>query len=323
MTIGVLEPGGFADQAKHDAFCGPEKDCVILSVLDQSPMKNHLTQRHGLINASRHPIVVGDNVGVYGMWFDPGFGYHVDDTRGIAKGNEPESIYAVMSGSRHTGADAAHKGCCFDYGNSENSIAAKNTSDGSGAMEAIYFGNTHWMQNAGDNTTVGADGKMLDGPWVGADLEAGMYYGGGKYSKFNPQNKPLIQPFVSLYLRGGTDGFALKGGDATKGRLQTMYDGPRPDCKVATITPPHPDAGASICTRQSTNPYNVKRNITPSYQPMHKQGAIVLATGGDNSNSAIGNFYEGIMVTGVTTDATDDLVQQNIVAVGYKNLPQY
>ena len=29
----------------------------------------------------------------------------------------------------------------------------------------------------------------------------------------------------------------------------------------------------------------------------------------DNSNSALGNFYEGIMVTGNTTDATDDLVQ--------------
>ena len=39
------------------------------------------------------------------------------------------------------------------------------------------------------------------------------------------------------------------------------------------------------------------------------------------SNSAIGNFYEGIMVQGVTNDATDELVQQNIVAVGYKNLP--
>ena len=46
--------------------------------------------------------------------FDPGFGYHVDNTRGIAKGNDPQSIYAVMSGSRHTGAGAAHKGCCFD-----------------------------------------------------------------------------------------------------------------------------------------------------------------------------------------------------------------
>ena len=76
-----------------------------------------------------------------------------------------------MSGSRHTGADAAHKGCCFDYGNSENSKDSGNKSDGSGAMEAIYFGNTHWMQNAGDNTTVGPDGKLLDGPWVGA----GMY----------------------------------------------------------------------------------------------------------------------------------------------------
>ena len=110
MTIGVLTPGGFANKTKHDEFCGPAQDCVVLSVLDQSPMKNHLTQRHGLVNASRHPITVGDNVGVYGMWFDPGYGYHVDNTRGIAKGNEPQSIYAVMSGSRHTGADAAHKG---------------------------------------------------------------------------------------------------------------------------------------------------------------------------------------------------------------------
>ena len=41
--------------------------------------------------------------------------------------------------------------------------------------KAIYFGNTHWMENAGDNTTLGPDGKPLDGPWVGADLEAGMY----------------------------------------------------------------------------------------------------------------------------------------------------
>ena len=135
MTIGVLKPGGFADKAKHDNFCA-KLGCVILKIHDQSPMKNHLTQRHGLINASRHPIIVGDGVGVYGMWFDPGYGYHVDDTRGIAKDNEPESIYAVMSGSRHTGADAAHKGCCFDYGNSEGK-AAGNTSDGSGAMEAI------------------------------------------------------------------------------------------------------------------------------------------------------------------------------------------
>ena len=106
LTIGCLTPGGFADKAAHDHFCA-KMDCVILSVLDQSPMKNHLTQRHGLVNASRHPISVGTtSTGAYGMWFDPGYGYHVDDTRGIAQDNEPESIYAVMSGSRHTGAGA-------------------------------------------------------------------------------------------------------------------------------------------------------------------------------------------------------------------------
>lgn len=31
---------------------------------------------------------------------------------------------------------------------------------------------------------------------------------------------------------------------------------------------------------------------------MQKQGAIILATGGDESNSAMGKFYEGIMVLG-------------------------
>jgi hypothetical protein len=154
------------------------------------------------------------------------------------------------------------------------------------------------MGNTGDNST-------MDGPWVGADLEAGMYYGGGPQTKVNKRNKPLPFPFVSLYLHGRTDGFVLKGGDATKGELMTMYDGPRPTCALA-----------GTCDRHKGDP----RNPNPSYQPMKKQGAIILATGGDNSNSALGNFYEGIMVTGNTTDAIDDAVQANIVAVGYKNV---
>ena len=96
-------------------------------------------------------------------------------------------------------------------------------------MEAIYFGNAHWQGNSGDGPT---------GPWVGADLECGMYYGGGNRTKVNKQNKALPHEFVSLYLRGGTDSFALKGGDATTGGLQTMYDGPRPDPKLACCVEP-------------------------------------------------------------------------------------
>lgn len=289
LNVSVISAGGFANVKEQDAFC-VKGDCVIATVFDQSPMENHLGQRHGLVNATQHRITVGNGVPVYGMWFNPGDGYHIDDTRGVAHGNEPESIFAVMSGSRQQ----LGRGCCFDYGNSENSVIAKNKSLGAGAMEAIYFGNTHWQGNTGDNST-------SDGPWIGADLEAGMYFGGGSRTKINPQNKPLLFPFVSLYLRGGTDGFALKGGDATKGQLQTMYDGPRPDCAIA-----------GVCYRHKNATY------TPSYQPMHKEGAIILGTGGDNSDDSVGNFYEGIMVTGTTTDATDDAVQDNIIAVQYR-----
>lgn len=104
----------------------------------------------------------------------------------------------------------------------------------------------------------------------------------------------MASDFVSLSLKGRTDGFTLKGGDATRGALATMYDGPRPNKEVA-----------GHCSKTGT------------YQPMNKQGAIILATGGDNSNGGEGNFYEGFMATGYASDATDVAIQANIVAVGY------
>jgi non-reducing end alpha-L-arabinofuranosidase len=108
-NISTLAAGGFANAATHDAFCDPQLDCVIATVFDQSPMGNHLGQRHKLVNASRHKITVGNGgTPVYGMWFDPGYGYHVDKTKGVALGNEPESIYAVMSGDHYNGH------CCFE-----------------------------------------------------------------------------------------------------------------------------------------------------------------------------------------------------------------
>ena len=160
--VGLLSPGGFANISLHDAFC-PELNCNISYIFDQSPQGNHLYQRHQLVNASRHRIVVGGGIPVYGMYFDPGFGYHTDFTKGVAIENEPESIFAVMSGTREL-----TMACCFDYGNSENSITMKNESAGAGAMEAIFFGSANWQGNTGDNST-------FKGPWVGADLEAGAY----------------------------------------------------------------------------------------------------------------------------------------------------
>ena len=81
-------------------------------------------------------------------------------------------------------------------------------------------------------------------------------------------------------MKGGTNGFALKAGDATAGPLQTMYNGPRPS----------------------------------GYQPMKKQGALLLGIGGDNSNSAIGTFFEGVVTSGFSADAVDDAEHVDIEA---------
>jgi len=60
-----------------------------------------------------------------------------------------------------------------------------------------------------------------------------MYYGGGEKTKQNNDSLSLTHDFVSLTLKGRTDGFDLKGGDATQGQQQTMYSGPRPDRTIA------------------------------------------------------------------------------------------
>ena len=53
------------------------------------------------------------------------------------------------------------------------------------------------------------------------------------------------------------------------------------------------------------------------YNPMHKEGAIILGIGGDNSKGSAGTFYEGVMTSGYPSAATESAVQANIVAAGY------
>ena len=75
-----------------------------------------------------------------------------------------------------------------------------------------------------------------------------------------PNDTPIQAQFVTAMVKGGADSFALAGGDAQAGELTRIYDGPRPH----------------------------------GYQPMKKQGSIILGIGGDNSNRAVGTFYEGV-----------------------------
>jgi hypothetical protein len=124
------------------------------------------------------------------------------------------------------------------------------------------------------------------GPWIMTDQENNLVgcVNPGSTSKLCPDLPNITSRFVTAVAKGEPHHWASLGGDAQTGTLSTMFDGPRVDS---------------------------------TYDPMQKQGAIVLGNGGDNSNSAQGTFYEGVMTAGYPSDATDEAVQANIVAARY------
>jgi non-reducing end alpha-L-arabinofuranosidase len=118
------------------------------------------------------------------------------------------------------------------------------------------------------------------GPWVEADLENGQWMGSGHNAADTSSNSNFV---TAMLKNNGQTSFELRGGNAQSGGLSTFYNGALPS----------------------------------GYAPMHTEGAIVLGTGGDNSNASVGSFFEGVMTAGFPTDAADSAVQANIVAAGY------
>jgi hypothetical protein len=151
------------------------------------------------------------------------------------------------------------------------------SADAAGAMDAINFSTQCWF-----------GGCSGTGPWVQADLEWGLFSGGSQ--SWNPNQRAFAHRFVTATLKNnGTTRFAIKGSNAQSGSLFTLWDGALP----------------------------------PGYSPMKKQGAIILGSGGDcckpggGANLSAGTFYEGAMVSGYPSDATENAVQANIIAAGY------
>jgi hypothetical protein len=133
----------------------------------------------------------------------------------------------------------------------------------------------------GDSTSWGSGAGS--GPWVMADLENGLFSG---LSAGNNAGDPSISyRFVTAAVKGEPNQWAIRGANAASGSLSTYYSGVRPSVS--------------------------------GYNPMSKEGAIILGIGGDNSISAQGTFYEGVMTSGYPSDATENSVQANIVAAKY------
>ena len=273
----VPDPGGYANAPAQDAFCA-NTHCWITKIYDQSPRHNDLVQAprggfsgpamggfNNLPIADMAPITIMGHK-AYGVFIAPGMGLRQNDARGTAVDDQAEGQYWVINGHHY------NSGCCFDYGNAETD----SRDDGNGTMETTYYGNaTAWYHG------------NPPGPWIMTDQEnnlVGCVTTDG--TKLCPDLPNITWRFVTAIAKGEPHHWTSMGGDAQRGRLSVMFDGPR---------------------------------IDHTYDPMRKQGAILLGNGGDNSVGSQGTFYEGAMTAAGTfpSDATDQLVQANVVAAKY------
>lgn len=133
----------------------------------------------------------------------------------------------------------------------------------------------------GTNTIWGSGAG--NGPWIMADLENGLF--SGSNPKNNAGDPSVSYRFLTAIIKGKPNQWAIRGANAASGGLSTYYNGTRPSAS--------------------------------GYNPMSKEGAILLGIGGDNSISGQGTFYEGVMTSGYPTDATENSVQANIAAAKY------
>ena len=300
--IGIVG-SGYVDAGAQDRFCAATT-CEITVLFDQTLNHNDLAiegpggngdQDVGVTAGALRVTVAGHEA--YGMYFAGGMGYRDNHTRAIATGAAPESIYMVTSGAH------VNSQCCFDFGNVETS--GRDT--GNGHMDAIYFGSMCWF------VWPICYGR---GPWVQADMENGLFFSdtGGSENRRDTGN---ADPFVTALLKNnGTNTFALKDGDAQHGTLATDWWGPLPRSRFNPDPPsfriPSPNKPSETAIVNPT---------LSGYRPMRKEGAIVLGTGGDDSNAGVGAFFEGVMTRGYAAGATDAAVQANIVGAGYSTTP--
>ncbi len=276
----TVAPGGAADGPSQDAFCSGTT-CVITVVYDQSGKGNDLWYQGSTqvpgSPSSQPAKATSESLTLNGQKV---YSLYINphNSYWVDASKSGIALGAQPEGMYMvTSGKHFNGGCCFDYGNSEVDRSA----DGAGAMDAINFSSIMaWGEGAGS------------GPWVMADLEYGVFSreGDSGATKVNSNDPTQTSTYVTAILKNnGTSEYALRGGNAASGPLGTYYKGMLPG----------------------------------GWSPMKKQGAIVLGSGGDcckpsgGANDSDGTFYEGCIVTGYPTDATEDAVQANIVAAGY------
>ena len=286
LDIGVVQPsetdaGGYADAAAQDEFCA-NTYCWITTIYDQSSKKNHIVQapRGAFIG----PAMGGfNNIPMADMAPVTLMGHKV---YGVFI--EP-GMGLRWNDAKGTAVDDQAEGQYWVIsGHHYNSgccfdygnAETDSRDDGDGTMETTYYGNASlWYRG------------QAPGPWIMTDQENNLVgcVNPSPNDKYCEDLPTISWRFVTATADGKPGGWRSMGGDAQQGDLSIMFDGPR------------------IINDRS------------SYDPMRKQGAIVLGNGGDNNNYSQGTFYEGAMTAPNTypTEEANQKIQANIVAAKY------
>ena len=274
-----VDAGGYANAAAQDSFC-LNTLCVINRIYDQSGHSNDLLQ-----------AAPGTFKGVVQGAFDT---QPIADMAPITiHGHKAYGVYIIPGmGFRNNNASGIAindepegiyyviDGTHYDSGCcfDYGNSSTNGRAVGTGTMETTYFGTS---------TTWGSGAGA--GPWIMSDMEAGLFSGHGAKQNIGDPTIDSWRFVTAVMDGGGGNHWDLRGGNAQSGGLTTFYSGERPA------------AGRS-----------------GGYFPMHKQGGILLGTGGDNGNGSSGTFYEGVMTSGFPTETTTDAVQANVVAAKYE-----
>jgi hypothetical protein len=274
-----VDAGGYADAAAQDTFCA-HTYCWIATIYDQSGQHNDLTQapRGGFSG----PAMGGfNNLPLADMAPITIMGhkaYGVFIEPGMGLREDDPRGTAVDDQAE--GQYWVINGLHYNSGCcfDYGNAEIDSRDDNNGTMETTYYGNaTGWYHG------------NAPGPWVMTDQEnnlVGCVNQDASAGKLCADLPTVTWRFVTAMAKGEPHHWTSMGGDAQKGALSVMFSGPR---------------------------------VNASYDPMRKQGAILLGNGGDNSNGSQGTFYEGAITAAGTfpADATDQLVQANVVAAKY------
>ena len=286
LDIGVVrsrkdDPGGYADAAAQDKFCA-NTYCWITILYDQSGKGNHLTQapRGGFSG----PAMGGfNNLPMADMAPVTLMGHKV---YGIfiepGMGLRDDDPVGTAVDDQAEGQYWVVNGHHYNSGCCFDYGNAETDSrdDGDGTMETTYYGNaTAWYHG------------QAPGPWIMTDQENNLVgcVNASPTDKYCPDLPSITWRFVTATADGEPHHWRSMGGDAQQGDLQVMFDGSR------------------------------VINDRSSYDPMRKQGAILLGNGGDNSVGSQGTFYEGAMTAPGTfpSQETNQKIQANVVAAKY------